>query len=197
MLMLPLPLLVAEAVAFFMILQRVGFLNTLAVYLLPCFLGFLIVTTVGRVALMNMQSSMTRGQMPAGKMLHSGAIFLSGLLFLVPSISTRIFGLVLLLPGLRHLALWRFKIYMAKKMASGASQGFGFSRGPFGGFGGGFGGAAGPGAGAGGFRYYEFRNDGTGFKDFSEERESRDAEVLDVTPLEITHEKKNNPEGQG
>lgn len=191
MLMLPLPILVAEAVAFFMILQRVGFLNTLAVYLLPCLLGFLIVTTVGRVALMNMQSTMSRGQLPAGKILHSGAIFLSGLLFLVPSVSTRIFGLVLLLPGLRHLALWRFKISMAKKMASGASQGFGFSRGPFG-FGGG---AAGPGAGAGGFRYYEFRNNGTGFKDVSEEREIRDAEVLDVTPLEITHEKKNNPEG--
>ncbi|MBO9666723.1 MAG: FxsA family protein [Bdellovibrio sp.] len=196
MIAIPFPFIIAEILIFFTISSRVGFLNTLAIYFVPCLLGFLIVSTVGRMAIMTLQSTVMRGQLPANKLLHSGAIFISGLCFLVPSFFTRIIGIVLLLPGLRHLAVWRFKLYMAKKMASGSARVFNFGAGPFGGFGG-FGGAGG-GAGPGGFQYYEFRNDGSGFREMNpeepRERELKDVEVLDVTPLEITHEQKKKDE---
>lgn len=183
MLMIPFPFVIAELVIFILAVKEWGFLNTLGLYLLPCLLGFLIVTTVGRMAIMTLQSTVMQGQLPAGKILHSGAIFLSGLLFLVPSFFTRVFGVILLLPGLRHLAVWRFKLFMAKKMSQGSARAFNFGAGPFG-FGAGMGG---PGNANSGFRYYEFRNQGGGFQDITEEREIQ-AEVLDVTPLEITHE---------
>lgn len=189
MIMIPFPFIVAELVIFFLAVQEWGFLSTLGLYLLPCLLGFLIVTTVGRVALMSLQNSMMRGQQPGNKILHSGALFLSGLLFLIPSFFARVVAIVLFIPGLRHLAVWRFKAYMAKKMTQGSARVFNFGGGPFG-FGAGMGGMGNANA-NGGFQYYEFRNQGGGFEEVREEREIQ-AEVLDVTPLEITHEDKEN-----
>ncbi|WP_413558856.1 FxsA family protein [Bdellovibrio sp. HCB209] len=202
MFVLPLPWVIAEIVIFFTGVRFFGFFNTMLIYFLPCLLGFLIVNTVGRMAMMTLQSTVARGQLPASKLLHSGAIFISGLALLVPSFFTRVIALVLLLPGLRHLAVWRFKLYMAKKMASGSARVFNFGAGPFGfgGFGGMGGGPmpGGPGAGPGGFQYYEFRNDGSGFREMNEdtprERELTDVEVLDVTPIEITHQEKKKDE---
>lgn len=187
MIMIPFPFVVAELVIFFLAVQEWGFLNTLGYYLLPCLLGFLIMTTVGRVALMSLQTSMMRGQQPGNKILHSGALFLSGLLFIIPSFFARVVAVVLFLPGLRHLAVWRFKVYMAKKMSQGSARVFNFGGGPFG-FGAGMGGM-GNGQANNGFRYYDFRNQGGGFEEVREEREIQ-ADVLDVTPLEITHEDK-------
>ncbi|MDG0815257.1 FxsA family protein [Bdellovibrio svalbardensis] len=191
---IPFPFIIAEVVIFFLGVNQWGFFNTLGLYLLPCILGFIIVSTVGRMAIMTLQSTVTQGQLPANKILHSGAIFLSGIFFLIPSFFTRIIGVILLLPGLRHLAVWRFKLFMAKQIKKGAAS---FN---FGGNGFGFGGMGGMGGmgrgGPQGFRYYEFRNDGTGFQDVSEVREEREiqAEVVDVTPLEITHEEKKPKE---
>jgi UPF0716 protein FxsA len=182
MIALPLPLMLAEIFIFFSFVEKFGFFTTLGYYLLPCLLGILIMSSIGRIAVMNLQSSLNRGALPANKLLHSGAIFLSGLCFLVPSFFTRIIGVILLLPGLRHLAVWRFKIFMAKKMAEGAVKGS-FQ----------FGGAGG----ASGFRFYNFSSGfppGSEAEEFgpNEEREIHDVEVLDVTPLEVTHEKKEN-----
>lgn len=198
MLTIPFPFIIAEFVIFYFAVQEWGFFNAVGIYLAPCILGMLILSTVGRMAMMTLQSTMTRGQVPGNKILHSGAIFISGILFCIPSFFTRVIALVLLLPGLRHLAVWRFKVFMAKQIARGSARVFNFGAGgPFG-FGTGMGSGPGGMGGMGqqGFRYYEFRNDGTGFHDVSEEREEREiqAEVVDVTPLEITHEEKKKDE---
>ena len=179
MLMLPLPLVIAEFLIFIAFSQHYGFFNTVGLYLLPCFLGLFIVSTIGRLAMMKMQGTMSQGQVPGTKMLHTGAIFISGLLFLVPSFFTRVLGLVLLLPGLRHLAVWRFKIYMAQKIAKGGASGF-----SFGGYGFGFS----TGFGTGGFRQPP-----------NEERDvTHSPHAIDVTPIKVTHEpKRPDDEGQG
>lgn len=188
MILVPFPFIVAELVIFFLAVKHWGFLNTLGFYLLPCLLGFLIVATVGRLAIISLQTSLMKGELPANRILHSGAIFIAGLLLLIPSFFSRVAALVLLVPGLRHLALWKFKTTMRKKMTQGSSRGFGFGRS--------FGFGTGMGAsGNSGFRYYEFRSQGTSGKgDFEEVPEEReiDAEVLDVTPLEIIHKEKKD-----
>ncbi|MGZ3768200.1 MAG: FxsA family protein [Bdellovibrio sp.] len=181
MFFIPFPFVVAEIVIFILSVQHFGFLNTLGLYILPSFLGILIVNTVGRLALLTLQSTVMKGQLPAGRILNSAAVFIAGLLLIIPSFFSRVLGLILLLPGLRHLIVWRFKTHMAKKMASGANV-FTFKTGPFG-FGGG----------SSGFRYYEYNNNN---KDQSEnqEREVSERNVLDVTPLAVTHEEKKDKE---
>lgn len=178
MLFIPFPLVLAEIFIFFFAIKQWGFLNTLGIYLLPCVLGFIIVSTVGRVAIMTLQGSMMKGQLPANRLLHSGAIFFSGLLFMVPSFFARLAAVVLFLPGLRHIFIAWFKIFMAKQIAKGSAN-FSFGGGPFGGA---------------GFRYYQYRNGGPGFEEAGPEREVSEANVLDVTPLKVTHQKKDSDE---
>lgn len=190
MFFIPFPVLIAEFVIFWLAVQRWGFFDTLGIYLLPSILGLIIMNLVGRMALMNLQGTAMQGKVPGNKLLHSGALFLSGLLFLIPAFFSRVFAIILFLPGTRHLAVWGFKAFMAKKITQGAAQAFNFgaSGGPFG-----------FGTGSSGFRYYEYRGS-TGFgteqsemKDvegLTEEREVREANVLDVKPLEIIHQDK-------
>lgn len=185
MLFIPFPLVLAEIFIFFFAVKQWGFLNTLGFYLLPCVLGFLIVSTVGRMAIMTLQGSMMKGQLPGNRLLHSGAIFFSGLLFMVPSFFARIAALVLFLPGLRHIFVAWFKVFMAKKIAKGSAN-FNFGGGPFG-FGAGN-------AGGAGFRYYQHRSGSAGFEEANSEREVSETNVLDVTPLKVTHQKKDSDE---
>lgn len=175
MFFIPFPFVIAEVLIFVVAVRHFGFWMTVGYYLLPCLLGFFIVSTVGRYALMTLQASVSKGKLPANQILHSGAIFISGLLFLVPSFFTRIFGLILFLPGSRHFLVWRFKLKAAEKMAKGSARIFNF--GNFGG---------------GGFRYYQHHADNPGFDGAPEERDVTGNEVLDVNPLEITHEKKKD-----
>lgn len=180
--MIPFPFIVAEIVIFIAAIQHWGFWTTVGYYLLPCLLGIFIVSTIGRVAMMSLQSSVSRGQLPANKLLHSGALFVSGLLFLVPSFFTRVFAILLFLPGTRHFLVWRFKLMAAKKIAQGSANAFNFGGGPFG---------FGMGSGGGGFKYYQYKAGPNGFEEeIREERDVTSADVLDVKPIEITHQKK-------
>lgn len=186
MLMLPLPLFIAELLIFIMAVKSWGFLDSLGIYLMPSLLGFVILSLVKRTGFAQMQMSMMSGQKPEKSLLHSGAIFLGAILLIVPSFFTRVLAIILILPGLRHLIIWRFEKGMQKRMQNGAQGGFSFG-GPFG-----FGGGAGAGPAGGGFTYYQYRSKPTG-DDFNQESPRErviDAEVLDVTPLEITHSDK-------
>jgi UPF0716 protein FxsA len=169
--LVPFPFFLAEIFIFFGAVNWLGFWNSLLLYFAPCLLGLFIVSIWGRAALMSVQMSLAQGQVPAGKILHAGAIFLSGLCFLVPSFFLRLLGICLLLPGLRHLLLWKFKGQIARKLSQGgASFSFNGFR-----FGGGF---AGP------------SPFGDTPENFPTEREVQSADVLDVQPLKISHETK-------
>ncbi len=187
MLAIPFPLIITEFLIFWLAVQKFGFLTTLAIYFLPCLLGVFIMNFVGRAAILSFQGAAINGQIPGKKILHSVAIFISGLLFLIPSFFSRIFAVILFLPGLRHFVLWRFKNYMARKINEGAGKAFSF-------------GAGGPfsfGGGTSGFRYYDFRQQQGHYQgmsgqkeevEISNEREVSEADILDVTPLEVTHQ---------
>lgn len=170
MLFLPFPVLLAEIFIFIMAVKHWGFLYTLAFYFLPCLLGLLILTSIGRLTVVALQSALTRGEIPTNKLLHTGGVLLAGAFFLVPLVSTRIIGLILLLPGPRHLVVWRFKAFMARRVRDGI-RGFNMGR--------------------GGFRFYSYRSDGQDFSSYQEERDvTTNSNILDVTPLKVTHEKK-------
>ncbi len=183
MLMLPLPLFIAELLIFIMAVKSWGFLDSLGIYLMPSLLGFVILSLVKRTGFAQMQMSMMSGQKPEKSLLHSGAIFLGAILLIVPSFFTRVLAIILILPGLRHLMIWRFEKGLQNRMQNGVQGGFSFG-GPFG-----FGGGAGAGPAGGGFTYYQYRSKptGDGFDQESPRERVIDAEVLDVTPLEITH----------
>lgn len=166
MIYIPFPFLLAEALLFAWFWSVFGFLPVFAAYWLPSLLGIVVLATQSRTALIALQARMAQGKEPGFEMLNVGAKFLSGILLLMPLFSTRVLGFLLLLPGTRHVLIFSTRTWLMKKMSQGAFRVF----------------RAGPGMRTD-FRTYRYEA-GQGFRDV---REERDAEVLDVTPLEIEH----------
>lgn len=194
MLLLPLPFFLAEIFIFFSFVGKFGFFDTFISYLMPSLLGFVVLSLAKRVGLAQLQMTVMSGKTPEKAMLHSGAIFIGGILLVIPLFITRVLAVFLILPGLRHFLIWRLTKNIQKRMAAGA-QGFSFG-GPFGGMGGFGAGAAGQGG--AGFKYYQYRS-GAPRSSFEEDvepevRQERviDAEVIDVNPIEITHSVKKD-----
>lgn len=178
MFFIPFPFLIAELIIFIWAVQEWGFFTTLGYYLLPCLLGFVMLSMIGRRALMILQTTVIQGSLPGNKILNSGALFLSGLLFSIPSFFSRVLAVLLLLPGTRHLLIWRFKLAMVQKMAKGSANFFNF------------------GMGGTGFKYYQYTGGRPAPGTAAEGSEERDVTgtqaVLDVKPIAVSH--KNDDE---
>lgn len=173
---------IAEIAAFWVGVNHFGFWDTMLYWWAPSLIGFIITSSFTKVALSTMQASMMAGQLPEKRILHAGLIFLGGVLCWIPFIMTRVLGLLLILPGSRHLLLLQFKKKLADQIAKGSATGFQF---------GGFGGAQG-GPQMGGFKFYRY-DMRTGSNPFGQANEApRDVtphgqDILDVKPIEVTH----------
>jgi UPF0716 family protein affecting phage T7 exclusion len=114
--------------------------------------------------------------MPGDKLLHRGAILIGSILLIVPMFLSRVLALFLILPLFRQISIFIFKTFIFKRLTKPP---FSFSRfdggrpGKFDGFEG------------GGFSRRP-QAPSSFDQDF---RAERDVEVVDVTPLEITHTK--------
>lgn len=174
MFFIPLPILLIEILAFTTFVHFYNFWDVFLAYLLPSFAGAVLFSLTGRSIMMSLQGGLAQGQMPADRVLHRGAVLVGAILLIIPLFLSRVMALLLIIPGLRHLCIFIFKTYLFQRFAKSR---FSFVR--FGGFG------AGPGnaGGDGGFQR------GGPFPYEPEVRHERDVEVVNVTPIEITHTK--------
>jgi len=168
---------IAEIMAFYYLIQATSFWDAILFVMTSGLLGAAIMWTQGRGVLIQMQVQMAQGKAPSNLILHRGLVMLGGLLIFLPGLISDAIGVLLVLPGTRHLIVWYFKLALAKGILK---KGFGGRVHVFtGNFGRGFGG----------------KFDSAGSSDFqanpgSQQNIEREAEVVDVTPIEITHENK-------
>lgn len=155
-----------------------GWMNSFLIYFGPSLIGAILLSSISRVGLMAVQGALSKGQVPGTQLLHTGAVFVGFLLLVVPTFTTRLLGICLILPGLRHLLVWRFKIFATQKMAQGSAQFFSF----------------GAGAGAGGFKFYNYQAQG-GSGGVEKDVTPASQDILDVTPLKVTHGEKLESSG--
>lgn len=167
MIAIPFPYLLAEFLAFVFLCSRFGFGSVFLAYVLPSFLGFFILAFQSRSAFFTLQNRLAAGDEPGPQLLNTGAKFISGILLVIPFLSTRLLGILLFLPGTRQLLLFLFQAWIFKRFANRMF-------GP---------GGMGPGFRAG-FRTVHVEGQ-EGFREtgVEETREERDAEVIDVTPI--------------
>jgi UPF0716 family protein affecting phage T7 exclusion len=183
MFFLILPFFLAEILIFTTFTHFFDFWEVLPFYFLPSLLGAIILSRTGRGLVMALQKGTAAGQVPGKAVLHQVAKVVGAICLLIPFFLPRVFAIFLIVPGLRHLSVQLMKSYAQKKAAKGGS--FSFVRfgmgnggpfrtssgGPFGSTSGGPFGRQGP----------------FGHTSFEDIREERDATVVDITPLEITH----------
>ena len=158
----------AEIYAFYRFIDTYSFWDAVILVMLSSLLGILILMSQGKAAVRGLQTSLSEGKIPANQILHRAIIMFGGLLLFIPGIISDVIGLLCILPISRHLIVWYMKFSLAK----------GISRGKVGFFVSGFG----------------FPND-IRFRQSSpgapfEVPAERDATVVDVTPIEITHQNK-------
>ncbi|MFN7825296.1 MAG: FxsA family protein [Pseudobdellovibrionaceae bacterium] len=135
-------------------------------------LGLFIMLTQGRAALLQLQVSLQGGQVPSSRIMHRVMMALGGFLIFIPGLVSDVMGIFLILPGLRHLIVFLFKLKLIKFL----------SRGNFRIFSGGFGAAGGFGT-HGGFPGSDFPQ---------EPRQERDAQVIDITALASQRQSKKD-----
>lgn len=191
MFFLVLPFFLAEILIFTTWTHFFDFWEVLPFYFLPSLLGAILVARSGQTLMAAAKTGVAPGQMPGNALLHQGAKVIGAICLIIPFFLPRVLAVILLLPGLRHMAVAFSKTYMKKKMAKGGS-GFSFIRFGTGGAGGPFAGGFG---GQGPFQRGPFGQGPFGGSGaFEEAREERDATVVDITPLEITHGPSKNGE---
>jgi UPF0716 protein FxsA len=162
---IPFPFVLAEIFLFFYGMSEFGFLPTLAFYFLPCLLGILILQIWGRVTMLQLRATTARGEQPGPKLIHAGAIFISGICFLIPSILARLVGIALLLPGTRHFLIWKLKGRVLENMSRG-NAGFNF----------------------GGFAFRAGASPFGGQNPFQRPPERNvSPDILDIQPIEVSH----------
>lgn len=160
---------VAEILVFIKFVQIYSFLDAFLTLLFMFLLGVFVMKTQGKAVIANFQSSMSQGKLPASKILHRVVVIIGGLLLMAPGFVSDIFGILCILPGSRHLIVFYIKFMFAKGLLK-ATGNINFNFGNM----------------AGGFKYYQ-----SGPRNQHQQPE-RDATVIDVTPVEVSHTKKDN-----
>jgi UPF0716 protein FxsA len=175
----------AEIYAFYRFIEAYSFFDAVFFVILSSAAGAMIVRLLGPSTLSLAQGELSKGRVPANKILHRALALIGGFLLFFPGIISDIIGVLFILPGSRHLIAFYIKhlirkgIFKGKVFMSGMGTPGGFGR--TGGFGrsGGFNG--------------DFGSQGfpRGPQGWEEPRTERDAQVVDIEPLEISH--KNLP----
>lgn len=161
---IPFPLVLFEIVLFFLVMGQLGFVNTLGVYFLPSLLGLLILSFQSRSALMRLQVEMAEGKNPGRRLMGAVANFFAGVFFVVPTFTTRLVALFLIVPGVRRIFFLVLQRWISKRVGRGASA----------------------------FRA-EFRTRQWDSGEETGIRVEKDAKVIDVEPLEIEHSEPKRP----
>ncbi len=89
---------------------QIGGLYTVGLVLLTAAVGLFVVRLQGMSVLARAQSHLAENRVPVGEIIDGLFLLLAGAFLLLPGFITDIFGLLLLIPGLRRIigvALWR------------------------------------------------------------------------------------------
>jgi len=159
---------IAEIFLFYKVSQAYSFWDALLWIIMAGGLGALVIRLQGKATLLLLQKELAQGKIPANHLMHRSFVILGGILLFVPGFLSDILGVAAILPGTRHLMVAYLKAKVARGLFKGrvftSSFGFGAPGGDF-----------------------HFRHGPTAAS------EERDAQVVDIEPIEITHTKKSDP----
>jgi UPF0716 family protein affecting phage T7 exclusion len=125
----PLLILFAEILLIYYFVVGFGFLNFILFYMATSVLGILIVRFVGSKTLRDFQTG--QSAMPNKSVISRGLLFLSGLMLIVPSMGTKIFGALLIIPPVRWIGAAVFSNFLVKRVFNANSFVHQFGNGGF------------------------------------------------------------------
>jgi UPF0716 protein FxsA len=157
---------VIEIILYSKFLDHYTWLNLLGLVFGTGFIGLSIMLSQGRQMMVNVQSGQGADLSIAERMIQTFLVFIGGLMLFTPGLLADFIGIMLILPGVRHLIGFLLKAFLVKKISQGTAHFF--ARG-----------GAGPFAGGFTFSTGSMRDVGGKFE--------RDVNVVDVTPSQVEH----------
>ncbi len=116
-------LLLIELIIFILFIQAIGFWWTVLAYILPSFVGMILLSLQSREVMTKIQTANTGGGTnPSLDVLKSAAPIIGSILFIIPGFLTRALGFALLFPPLRWFLLFLstflfFRRFISKGMS--------------------------------------------------------------------------------
>lgn len=179
-------LLLIELIIFILFIQGIGFWWTLLAYILPSFVGMILLSMQSREVMAKIQTANGESGGPSLDILKSAAPIIGSILFIIPGFLTRALGFALLFPPLRWFLLFLSTFLFFRKFITRGMSLLQF--------------------GNGAFRVYtnvdafrkqqEYWRENQSNWDNGNQEKPRDVtpggnDVIDVTPIKIEHKKDN------
>lgn len=139
-----------EIICYWLLVSQFGFWKVTGYYWIPTAISAVMLILFGPFLIFTLRMKMMSGALMteisqalsgsrsafgAGKVLNAVSVVTGLVCLLVPTISSRLLGIALILPGFRHLLLWTFrKTIYTKIQTEMAKQSSGMGAGHFGGF---------------------------------------------------------------
>ncbi|MBN8536188.1 MAG: FxsA family protein [Deltaproteobacteria bacterium] len=109
---MPLLFFLLEIFIFVTMINQIGFIDSLLVYLVPTIIGILIFRNQNKTLILNIQNT----QNPPQTLIKQGLTFIAAILLIFPSFISKLLGLFILLPFVRTLLAWGFQGFLLKKV---------------------------------------------------------------------------------
>jgi len=127
----PLFYFIAEIGIFVLMVDWIGFWWSLLAYVLPSFLGVILLSLQSRELMSKMQGLSIEGQSLPKNILHSAAPVLGAIFLIIPGFLSRTFGILLILPPTRWLLIWLSSFLFFKKILNKSFAFYQFGNGAF------------------------------------------------------------------
>lgn len=104
-----------EISAYYFVIQKFGFWDAFSWIFVSGFFGFLVMLIYGKKTLSVAQQAMGQSQLMTNQLIHQLCFVFGGFLIFLPGIVSDLTGVILLLPGTRHLFILFFKQMIMKR----------------------------------------------------------------------------------
>jgi UPF0716 protein FxsA len=108
--------IVAEVVAFVLVVEQVGLLWALLILILVSALGPFVVRRVGSGVLAHTRERLALGEVPTRELLDGLVVLIGGVMICVPGFIGDAFGLLLMIGPVRHFVIRAFGHHLARRV---------------------------------------------------------------------------------
>lgn len=117
----------SEIYLIFKITTTFSFIDAMGMWITTTLCGFIILKMMGKSVVVEIQKCIQQKRTPETKVIHHAMIWFGALLLVLPGAVNDIVGILLILPGFRHILFFWFRHVLLGQIKGGRMAFYGFS----------------------------------------------------------------------
>ncbi len=118
---------ISEIYLIYKIITTFSFLDAVGMWITTTLCGFIILKIMGKSVVLEVQKCIQQKRTPDTKVIHHAMIWVGALLLVIPGAVNDIVGLLLILPGFRHILFFWFRRVLLGQIKGGRMAFYSFS----------------------------------------------------------------------